>query len=74
MEPDHSATLMDLLLRYPEAVVVCNEKSERMIRQFFEGAEIKFQLVKEGETLDRAAQAALFHGAHGALAGGHGQL
>ncbi len=51
MEPDHSATLMDLLLRYPEAVVVCNEKSERMIRQFFEGAEIKFQLVKEGETL-----------------------
>ena len=27
MEPDHSATLTELLLRYPDAKIVCNEKS-----------------------------------------------
>ncbi|HWQ50745.1 MAG TPA: FprA family A-type flavoprotein [Terriglobales bacterium] len=36
MEPDHSATLMELLGRYPEAKVVCNAKIAAMIGQFFE--------------------------------------
>lgn len=35
MEPDHSATLKELLLKYPEAQVVCNAKTENMIRQYF---------------------------------------
>ena len=36
MEPDHSATLMELLLRYPNAKVVCNQKILTMIQQFFQ--------------------------------------
>ena len=34
MEPDHSATLAELLLRYPEVTVVCNAKIAAMIGQF----------------------------------------
>lgn len=35
MEPDHSATLEDLLLHYPEVQIVCNTATRNMIRQFF---------------------------------------
>lgn len=35
MEPDHSATLEELLTRYPNAKVVCNTKIAAMIGQFF---------------------------------------
>jgi len=35
MEPDHSATLEELLLRYPETTVLCNAKTAAMIGQFF---------------------------------------
>lgn len=51
MEPDHSATLGDLLRRHPETTVVCNKKTEPMIKQFFGGVE-KIQLVAEGDILD----------------------
>lgn len=51
MEPDHSATLCDLLLRYPEAVVVCTAKAEAMIKQFYSCA-LKIKVVAEGETLE----------------------
>ncbi len=50
MEPDHSATLMSLLREHPEATVVCNDKTKKMIEQFF-GAAPALQLVKEGEKL-----------------------
>ena len=52
MEPDHSATLMDLLCHYPEVKVVCNQKTKEMIAQFF-GEDIgeRAHLVKEGDTL-----------------------
>ncbi len=50
MEPDHSATLMSLLTKHPEATVICNDKTKKMIEQFF-GASPKVQLVKEGEKL-----------------------
>jgi flavorubredoxin/flavin reductase (DIM6/NTAB) family NADH-FMN oxidoreductase RutF len=52
MEPDHSATLMDLLCHYPEVKVVCNQKTKAMIEQFF-GEDIgeRAHLVKEGDTL-----------------------
>ena len=36
MEPDHAATLADVLIRHPEATVVGNAKTHSMIRQFFE--------------------------------------
>ena len=50
MEPDHSATLTSLLREHPEATVICNDKTKKMIEQFF-GAAPALQLVKEGENL-----------------------
>ena len=52
MEPDHAATLGEVLSRHPEAVVVGSAKTLPMIRQFFP-LEIdgRFQAVKEGDTL-----------------------
>ena len=51
MEPDHAATLMDLLLRYPEATVVTTAKAAQMIEQFFDKKPEQLQVVKEGDTL-----------------------
>ena len=51
MEPDHAATLMDLLLRHPEAIVVCTAKAAQMMEQFFGGKPAQLQAVKEGDTL-----------------------
>ena len=51
MEPDHSATLFDLLSRHPEATVVCNKKTEPMIKQFF-GTPKNIMLVAEGDILE----------------------
>ena len=52
MEPDHSATLSELLLRHPETTVVCNDKTAVMIAQFFGKDAVKnIHLVKEGDTL-----------------------
>ncbi len=52
MEPDHSATLAELLSRYPGAQVLCSKKSVEMIGQFF-GGELaaRARSVAEGETL-----------------------
>ncbi|MCB9498558.1 MAG: FprA family A-type flavoprotein [Bacillales bacterium] len=36
VEPDHAATLEELILRYPEVKVVCNRLSFNMIKQFFD--------------------------------------
>lgn len=53
MEPDHSATLAELLLRYPYVKVVCNSKILAMIKQFFNlDLTEKALVVKEGETLE----------------------
>ena len=35
MEPDHSATLEDLVVRYPEVKIVCNKATHNMMKQFF---------------------------------------
>ena len=51
MEPDHSATLVELLRRYPEATVICNAKTETMMKRFFNAA-FTVQLVNEGEVLE----------------------
>ena len=53
MEPDHSATIEMLLNRYPEAVVVCNKKTEDMIYQFFgTSLQMTTKVVKEGDILE----------------------
>lgn len=35
MEPDHSATLSEVVLRYPNVKIVCNAATRAMIKQFF---------------------------------------
>lgn len=50
VEPDHCATLEELVLKYPNVKVVCNAKALNMIKQFFEfDIESKVIVVKEGE-------------------------
>jgi flavorubredoxin/rubredoxin len=52
MEPDHAATLGDLMIRYPEAKIVCNGKCINLIRQFHCTDPKGAILVKEGDTID----------------------
>ena len=53
MEPDHSASIMEVLTRYPNARVVCNTKTLKMILNFF-GCDLtdRALVVKEGDMLD----------------------
>jgi flavorubredoxin len=50
MEPDHSATLFDVLLRYPDCTVVCNKKTYDMITAF-KNRNVKAHLVNDSDTL-----------------------
>lgn len=53
MEPDHSATLVELLLRHPNVKVVCNEKVLTMIQQFFNmDLSARAFVVSDGKTLN----------------------
>ena len=52
MEPDHAATLGDLMIRHPEATIVCNGKAVNLIRQFHCTDPKGAILVNEGDTLD----------------------
>ncbi|MCR5484868.1 MAG: FprA family A-type flavoprotein [Clostridiales bacterium] len=51
MEPDHSASVTELLLRYPDVKIICGAKTAVMLGQFFER---EFDLIKvnEGDTFD----------------------
>ena len=60
MEPDHAATLMDLLLRQPEATVVTTAKAAQMMEQFFGTKPAHLQVVKEGDTLCTGAHTLVF--------------
>ena len=52
MEPDHAATLGELILRYPEVTIVGNSKTLTLIKQFFSfDADSRFLTVSEGSTL-----------------------
>ena len=51
MEPDHAATLGELVLRYPEVKIVSNAKVVAMIKQFFDfDVDARVQVVAEGDT------------------------
>lgn len=53
MEPDHSANIINFLKVYPNAFVVGNTKTFKMMEQFFPGEEIKNRLVvNDGDTLN----------------------
>jgi len=51
MEPDHAATLRDLLARRPNVTVVGNQKTLTMFAQFFGETPANTLVVKEGDTL-----------------------
>lgn len=54
MEPDHCAEIQSIVNKYPEVKIVCNAKIQQMIGQFFDIniSEDKWQIVKEGDTLN----------------------
>ncbi len=53
MEPDHSAVLQDVLLRYPDAKILCNKKTSDMILRFFPmDLEGRFELVDESSAVN----------------------
>ncbi len=54
MEPDHAYTIEALMLRFPEIKLVCNAKTETMLKNFFRGMNFdgRLELVKEGDVLE----------------------
>ena len=53
MEPDHSATLAELVMRHPEVKIVANAKLAAMIKQYFDfELDSRLMLVKEGDVLE----------------------
>lgn len=55
MEPDHSASLHELLLRYPDVKIICNKKTAEMMQQFFGRIDNdRFQLVTEDSAFKTA--------------------
>ena len=52
MEPDHSATLAELVIRYPDVKVICSDKIKTMIKQFFDfDIDSRAFIVKEGDPM-----------------------
>ncbi|MGM9973416.1 MAG: FprA family A-type flavoprotein [Clostridiaceae bacterium] len=49
MEPDHSASLEEVLLRYPECKVIATEKAYMLMNQFGYDSGDRFEQVKEGD-------------------------
>ena len=53
MEPDHCATIQELVVHHPEVQIVCNAKIVTMIKQFFDfDIDKRAVLVKEGDTFE----------------------
>lgn len=62
MEPDHAATVEELLRRYPEVTLVGNAKTVIMLHQFFNlPATVKIKMVAEGDTLTVGAHTLTFY-------------
>ncbi len=52
MEPDHAATVEELVLRYPHVTIVCNQKLCDMLKNFFRfDVDSRVQIVDEGDVL-----------------------
>lgn len=53
MEPDHCATIADVVLRYPDVKIVGNVKTFTMMKQFFRfDVDAHAVVIKEGDTLE----------------------
>lgn len=56
MEPDHSATLSELLLRYPDVQIICSSRAYTMIKQFCcKNQDVNVRIVAENDTLKTAS-------------------
>lgn len=52
MEPDHSASISEFMIRYPHTKIVCNAKTATLMKQFFKvDNEWEFNIVSEKDTL-----------------------
>ena len=61
MEPDHAATIEEVVLRWPEVKIVCNQKIAAMMKQYFTfDVDAHLHLVKEGDTLCTGAHTFTF--------------
>lgn len=55
LEPDHSALIKDVIEKYPNIKIICNQKTRSMMYQFFEfkfDIESNFLVVKEGDVVN----------------------
>lgn len=55
LEPDHSALIQDVIEKYGNVKVICNQKAKAMLYQFFEfknDIESNFEVVKEGDVIN----------------------
>ncbi len=51
MEPDHSEAIQELVMRYPEIQIICNQKIASMIKQYFDfDIDSRAILMKEGDS------------------------
>ena len=60
MEPDHSANIMNFINVYPNVTVVGNQKTFKMIEQFFGVLPKNMLVVKDGETLNTGKHTVTF--------------
>lgn len=51
VEPDHAASIEEILIRYPEVKVVCTEKAVLFMQQFGFNIDGRAIVVKEGDTM-----------------------
>ncbi len=52
MEPDHAATVEDVVRRYPHVTIICNQKLADMLRNYFTfDVDSRVQIVQEGDVL-----------------------
>ena len=76
MEPDHGASIEEILLRYPKVRIISTEKAFMLMRQFgFHVDGHECIQVKEGDTYCFGRPHRHLCGcSHGPLARGHGDL
>lgn len=53
MEPDHSEAIQELVMRYPDIQIICNQKIASMIKQYFDfDIDSRAILMKEGDSFN----------------------
>ena len=55
IEPDHSALIKDVIEKFPNVKIVCNQKLKQMLFQFFDfdiDIENNFHIVKENDSIN----------------------